>query len=234
MTWIAGVDGCRAGWIRVCRETRSGELAFDVVESVVELATRPPSPTIVALDMPIGLTASGPRACDRAARAHLGARRSSVFPAPIRAVLAATSPREASEIGRQTDGRGVSAQAYGILDKVRRVDVALRGDLALRESLCEVHPELSFWAWNGRAPLCWSKKSPAGHRERLALAATWLGEDILVRARAKRPRKQLGDDDILDAIAALWTAHRIASGAAETLPEAPQRDEHGLPMRIVF
>ena len=40
-------------------------------------------------------------------------------------------------------------------------------------------------------------------------------------------------NDILDAIATLWTAHRILDGMAETLPPSPPQDEAGLPMRIV-
>ena len=46
--------------------------------------------------------------------------------------------------------------------------------------------------------------------------------------------KTLSKDDILDAIAALWTAHRISNGTAETLPDPPPRDEVGRPMEIVF
>jgi predicted RNase H-like nuclease len=43
------------------------------------------------IDIPIGLTASGPRSCDLEARRLLGPRRSSVFPAPAREVLRAWS-----------------------------------------------------------------------------------------------------------------------------------------------
>ena len=38
----------------------------------------------------------------------------------------------------------------------------------------------------------------------------------------------------LDAMAGLWTAHRIADGTAETLPESPPIDDTGLAMEIVF
>ncbi|MFL5635521.1 MAG: DUF429 domain-containing protein, partial [Gemmatimonadaceae bacterium] len=42
------------------------------------------------------------------------------------------------------------------------------------------------------------------------------------------------DDDILDAFAALWTAERVARGAAITLPHAdPPMDSVGLPMRML-
>ena len=44
----------------------------------------------------------------------------------------------------------------------------------------------------------------------------------------------VADDDVLDAIACLWTALRIAEGIAETLPENPPKDPEGLPMQIVY
>ena len=80
----------------------------------------------------------------------------------------------------------------------------------------------------------WPKKTPEGRAERLALAEAWLGKGILARARGGHRRSGLGDDDIADAIAALWTAHRIEAGTAETLPETPPCDETGIPMEIAF
>ena len=234
MAWLAGVDGCKGGWFRAARDARTGDLAFHLLEDAGLLLRCAPRPEVVALDMPIGLPDAGARACDREARALLGPRRSSIFPAPLRSAVSAPTQREASAITRRVDGRGVAAQAFGIFAKVRQVDAALAADPALRAALREVHPELSFWAWNGRRPLPFAKRTPEGARARLALAEAWLGPAILARARAEHPRRALGDDDILDAIAALWTAHRIAAGTAETLPASPPRDAMGLPMRIVF
>jgi predicted RNase H-like nuclease len=233
VTWIAGVDGCRGGWFRASLETASGELRFEVVRAAAELA-REPHPAVVALDMPIGLPQAGPRACDREARLVLRERRSSVFPAPIRPALAARSQAEASEITRRADGRGVAAQAFGIFPKVRELDEALANDPALRAAIHEVHPEVCFWAWNGRRPMPWPKRARVGARERTALAEAWLGAGIVARARAGHTRHALAEDDILDAIAALWTAQRIAHGTAQTLPARPPRDASGLPMQIVF
>lgn len=234
MIWVAGVDGCKGGWFRICRNTVTGEILFDVVTSVEDLAGRSPAPTIIAIDIPIGLPRSGSRHCDQLARECLAKRRSSVFPAPIRPAINAGSRMEADHITRQADGRGVSAQAWGIYGKIKSVDDALRRHQALRTTLHEVHPEVCFWAWNGREPMRFSKKKPDGRRERLVLAENWLGEGVMSRARGTRLKKHLGDDDILDAIAALWTAHRIASGNAVRLPSSPPIDEESLPMQIVF
>jgi predicted RNase H-like nuclease len=40
-------------------------------------------------------------------------------------------------------------------------------------------------------------------------------------------------DDILDAMAACWTAERIVSGEALCLPDDPPRDARGLRMEIL-
>ena len=234
MSWLAGVDGCRAGWFRVSRNPHSGELRFDLVTAIDALLEDAPKPSIVALDMPIGLPATGPRECDVAARACIGPRRSSVFPAPIRAARDASSRGEADAITRAISGKGVSAQAFGIYPKVRAVDHALASSPFARATLFEVHPEVSFWAWNDRTPLRFGKKVPAGLRERKTLAERWLGRGVTEVARGDHLKKDLADDDILDAIALLWTAHRIAKGQHSTMPESPPKDETGLPMRIVY
>jgi predicted RNase H-like nuclease len=80
----AGADGCRDGWI-VVRETRPGRaLSWQVIPSLQVLFEGPNAPTILAIDIPIGLPERGARVCDIAARALLGpGRASSVFPAPI-------------------------------------------------------------------------------------------------------------------------------------------------------
>jgi len=152
----------------------------------------------------------------------------------VRAAVVARNRESASEITRLADGRRVGVQAWGIYSKIRRVDEALTSSAFARAAIREVHPEVCFWAWNGRKPMKWAKKKAEGLTERVALAESWLGEGILQRARRDYLKKDLADDDIIDAIAGLWTAHRIDDGTAETLPDSPPRDETGLPMEIVF
>ena len=132
-------------------------------------------------------------------------------------------------------GRGVSAQSYGLRRVVLAVDAVLTGsgvppgprgvERSLAADVVEVHPELSFMALAGRAPgdPLPSKKIPAGRAARLAALAIWAPD-----ARAEAPD---GGDDGLDALAAAWSAWRHAGGVAETL--GGERDEYGLPMRIV-
>jgi predicted RNase H-like nuclease len=235
MVWVAGADGCRRGWFRASREMGSGELHFEVFREASELLRAAPCPRVLGLDIPIGLTESGPRACDAAARGVLRPlRASSVFPAPVRPALRAKTRVEASDITTRRDGRRVGTQAFALYPKIREVDALLGRSGEARARIREVHPEVCFWAWNGGEPMRASKKKPAGIRQRRALAEAWLGSGVLARARAKHPRAELADDDILDAIAALWTATRIAEGRARTLPAAPPVDATGLRMEIVY
>lgn len=234
MVWVAGADGCRRGWFRASRETGSGELRFDLYREASELLRAAPSPRVLGLDIPIGLPESGARACDREARAVLGARRNSVFDAPIRSALRAATREEASRITELRDGRRVSTQAWGLYKKILAVDALLVTSGEARARIREVHPEVCFWAWNGGAPMRAAKKTPAGMRQRKALVEKWLGAGVLARARKLHPARDVADDDILDAIAALWTATRIADGRARTLPKTPPVDATGLRMEIVY
>ena len=188
-----------------------------------------PTPAVMAIDIPIGLPESGPRACDQATRARLGPRRSSVFPAPIRAVLAARSQQEASVIGRGVDGRGISCQCWNIMPKIREIDDLLRQRPDLQAHIREVHPELGFCALSGR-PLSHPKRTRAGSEEHLALVETVYAQETIRFAISDcRPRGAKADD-VLDALAALWSAGRASQrggrGIAAPCREGPTRSLH--------
>jgi predicted RNase H-like nuclease len=135
---------------------------------IAELFTDTLAPNIVAVDVPIGLLERGARDCDVQARRLLGPRRSSVFTAPLRPLLAATSQAEASQIRYRLEGKGVSIQASAIVPKIQEVDRLLRGNPNLREIIREVHPELCFFYLNGERPMSEAKKKPAGRTERVS------------------------------------------------------------------
>jgi predicted RNase H-like nuclease len=119
------------------------------------------------------------------------------------------------------------------LPKIREVDEALRANPQLRERVYEVHPEVTFRVWRGAA-MNHSKKTQAGHADRIRLISAHFGEDAFETVRAKHRPRDVADDDILDAFAALRTAERIANGVSRSLPEVPPFDAAGLPMRIVY
>lgn len=234
MTFIGGADGCPSGWIVVEQDTGTGELESRVVGRIEELFAGRPELAVLAIDIPIGLTESGPRECDVLARRRIRPRGSSVFPAPIRPALAAATYDDASRISRECQGRGISKQAFMIYPKIRAIDESLRADQALRNRVFEVHPELCFHEWNGSEPMLHAKKTFSGARDRHKLVESVFGGDAFGRIRAQHRPSAVADDDILDAFAALWTAGRIVRGNARSLPETMPFDAAGLPMRMMY
>jgi predicted RNase H-like nuclease len=233
--WLAGIDGCKAGWICASRNTSTGELRFDLMASAAALLDLPHHPEVLCIDIPIGLPDCGGRECDREARRLLGRPRgSSVFPAPIRPALKASTREEASRITERADGRRVGAQAWALHPKIRAVDELLASRSEARTRLREVHPEVSFWAWNEGRAIQAGKKTPDGKKARLRLVEAWLSPGLLDVLRKNHRAQDVGDDDVLDAIAALWTAARVADGSALTLPAPPPLDAVGLRMEIVY
>ena len=77
MTILAGVDGCNFGWLCVAKDLVNGTLKSMIFKSAAELFAQLPAPAVFAIDIPIGLTDTGPRQCDIPARRLLGARRGS-------------------------------------------------------------------------------------------------------------------------------------------------------------
>jgi predicted RNase H-like nuclease len=230
----AGVDGCRAGWICVSREVGSREIVSGCFESARALFAQRPAPDVIGIDIPIGLTDCGPRDCDREARRLLGRpRASSVFPAPIRAVLAARSWEEACTIRSRVEGKRMSKQAWAIVGRIREVDEELRARARLRTRVREVHPEVSFREWSG-APMRLRKTSHGGLEERRRLVDEHFGPAAFDDVRARFRVKNVGHDDILDAFAALWSAQRILRRASRSLPERPPLDPCALRMEIVY
>lgn len=229
-----GLDGCRGGWVAatLVRERVEFETFADVGAMAAWRREHAPA-AIVAIDVPIGLRDDGgPRACDTEARKRLGAASGSVFSPPGRYLLEAVDYKHVRRLVRArqlADGAipGLSAQAAGLLKKIVEVDRFVQSTSGVDEWLVEVHPEVSFVAWNGG--FLPGKKSPAGALRRLRLAREHFAglEDGLLGLGSSR----VGLDDALDACAALWSAARHGDGGAEALGE--ERDSHGLLMRMV-
>jgi predicted RNase H-like nuclease len=245
-TWLAGVDGCRAGWIAAFVRAQSGEVRLRVVPRFAEVTAAPEAPAIIAVDIPIGLpeqAGCGGRAADKVVRSLLGARRSSVFSVPSRrAVFAEVGPfdgqqsrcsahQRACAVARETSvpPRSITIFAFGIFSKIREVDAVLQSDRALDGRVHETHPELAFWRLNAERPLASAKKTKAG----LALRRRLLIEAGLAPAMVNgAPPKGACPDDLLDALACAAIAARIHRGLARPFPDPPERDASGLPMAI--
>lgn len=232
---IVGVDGCRGGWVIASSDATLGSVNLEVSASLTALfAAIRGGDLIAVIDVPIGLPDDGPRASDVAARQLLGqVRASSVFPAPCRPALPATTFEEACELNEAASGRKLSHQAFGLLPKIREVDALITPEL--QDCVREGHPEVSFAVLSERgAGLPHRKKDTEGEMERLNVLDRFLPPIDLESARTLIGRGLAQRDDLLDALACLVSASRVAAGTAITLPEGEvYRDGRGLRMEIV-
>jgi predicted RNase H-like nuclease len=227
---LAGVDGCPGGWVAVTES--GGRLGACVYPNWVKLMQSVGRAAVIAVDIPIGLPTSGARRCDLEARRYLGVPRgSSVFPTPMRACITPGSYDLLGARCRRIDGRGLSKQAFNLLPKIREIDQYLLDHPRDRSRIHEVHPEVSFAAWNDGHALVHRKTCVSGRRERERLIDMhWNGkrERLWALLQGNGCRR----DDFNDALAALWTGRRIASGIARRLPSVVELDERGLRMEI--
>jgi predicted RNase H-like nuclease len=207
---VAGVDGTKDGWVGVVLRDRRFERA-EVMQPIETEFVQLGDVEVIAIDVPIGF---GPRAADVEARRFLKGAASTVFSTPTRAVL--ETPFRA--------GLGVSAQAHALGPRVIHMSDMAAKDRRLRE----VHPEVSFQAMNGGEPLGLGKRSAGGALRRIALLEE---QGIALGDLGQAARAPL--DDVLDAAAAAWSAHRIALGRHGSLPEPPEIND-GLSVAILY
>ena len=215
---VAGVDGRRGGWV-VAFVDLAAAPRLESLEYVAPLApTLADDLAVIAIDMPIGLSDEGPRACDLAARKLLQPHGTRVFPAPPRVSLAHARDYDAAcRASISATGKSLSKQTWNLLPAIAEVDA-----LADDNRIVECHPELAFALMQGH-PVDERKKTPEGRAARLGLLRQWLPD--------------LGDpaygDDGLDALACAWSASRVAAGSAIVVPAGDlPRDSAGRPMRI--
>jgi predicted RNase H-like nuclease len=232
---LVGINGCKLGWLCIFEELPSRQLASKTFVTIDDLARHIATLDVIAIDVPIGLTDSGARLCDQEARRLLGPKRgTSVFPAPIRGAIDAPTYEEACARSFAVQNKKLPKQSWAIYPKIRQLDDLLQRQPELKPKIFEVHPELSFRAWNDLEPIVAPKKKRVGAEMRLRLVTEHFGERAFDTVRLRYTRKDVADDDILDAFAALWTAERIWNEEAEVVPVDPPQDSRGLPMRMVY
>ena len=219
---VLGLDGCPGGWAGALVDGPTITLrryhGWDagLLEALAE------DVDVVAVDIPIGLPRPGEtRTCDLAARAHLGVRRSSVFPAPPRELFGHASHAAASAASKALCGKGISVQAWNIYDRIAAVDRIVTPEMQRR--LVEVHPEIGFRELAG-FDLGSKRHKPGRDARQQKLNEIW--PDVTPRLPGAH------SDDVLDAIVAAWSGLRWLSREAVLLPAVPPRDDHGLFMAV--
>lgn len=207
---VLGIDACgKQGWvgIRLADGVYVGSLVDVRLGALIERAG---GVAAIAVDMPLGLVEKGWRVADLEARALLGVRRSSVFLVAPRPAWLESDYVAAGDRCHELTGRRLSQQAWALAPKLLEARACWLAD----ERIHEVHPEVSFRELAGGVPLVYPKKSWRGqHARRRLLAAAGL---VLPDELGEADRVPV--DDVLDAAAAAWSAHRIALGVAGRIP----------------
>ena len=225
---VAGVDGCRSGWIAVEAQSDLSKAELKFAPNWHDLKS---TARIVCVDMPIGLSRNGVRQCEVEARTLIAPHGSRVFKTLPRESLKFAQEKwnEANQWSKSQGHGGISKQIWNIRPKIKELDRALEPSDQSR--VYESHPELAFARLNGRA--LESKHSAAGLsvRKQLLLRAGFTKlDDWLQRLRGNGAKP----DDLYDACVLVLTARNILRGEGLFVPTVEQRDSRGFRMAIAY
>jgi predicted RNase H-like nuclease len=208
MVTVAGLDGWKGGWVVVSLGNGRFRDAF-VADSLAAAVPRLAGAASIGIDMPIGFPSHGVRRADLDARSFVGPRRNSVFIVPPRHVIECPDYSTARREAKSSWDRGLTAQTYALRDKMLELNSLVESE----PRFIEVHPEVSFRALNAR-PVPYPKRTWNGQQQRLRLlrSAGIAIPDELPEAVG------VPADDLLDAAAVAWSAHRHARRKSTHLP----------------
>ena len=228
MSLIIGIDGCKSGWFSVW-ENQDKSIHSSVFSNLNELKNffKNESQLIIGIDMPVVLSEVIPRQADQLARKLLSKKASSVFTAPTPEMLNQPNYEKASLVSKRLFGKSMSLQSWYLFPKIKDVQTMIHHE---DMQIYEIHPELSFRAMNNEQVILESKKTLEGFALRNSLLSMHFKNFIFEEIRRQYARKDVMDNDILDALAVLWSAKRIQSNQASFLPQAPEKPN----MQIVY
>jgi len=227
-----GVDGCRNGWVAAVLDY--GNLRLERYESIDALIHRYPDFNAFLIDMAIGLRDhAGQIRPDQAAREELGRKASSVFPVPSRSAVYAETEEEQKKENKRILGKSLAKQSLAIIPKIKELDLFLVSHPEYQGRILERHPELSFTRMKGSEVIC-RKKEYAGFTEREWILSEYLGRKSLSYFYDEAKTLQCKPDDMMDAVCLAVTGALYAHGLCETIPLDPERDAHGLEMKMTI
>jgi predicted RNase H-like nuclease len=223
---VVGVDAWAGGWVAVALTAGLVGRVWSGASLLEVLVDEPPT-TVVGVDLPLGGISEGWRTADREAKRMLGAQHAKVFAVPPRPVWDEATYAAANARCRAMTGAGLSVQAYRLVPKMLEAE---RYRDAGPHLLYEIHPELVFASLAGRL-LPYGKKTWNGQALRRAVLAgvgVVLDDDLPEAGNVPA-------NDVLDAAAVAWGAHRIRLSDARSVPDPPdQHDHRGRPIVIWY
>lgn len=239
MAKYVGLDWASKGWFGVVLD-ESGNWETDLFPSIWSLWKNHSDASRILVDMPIGLPTDEKRACDVEAKEKLEDRQRSVFYTPVRKAVYQQNLDEAKQTNEAAANFSIQNQAWSLVSRIREVDEFLDMYPSARDRLQETHPEVCFYALNGRSPLEAGKHTEEGVEHRKALladeypVAMSIYEESIERYTTPGYAPMVsGRDDVLDALVAAVTARRSPDECL-SLPKSPPTDDRGLPMQIIY
>lgn len=227
-----GIDGCRGGWI--CAVLEGSSLVISRYRDISGILAAHGDFDTCLIDIPIGLqSSSAQRRPDSFARSLIPGRASTIFPVPCRQAVYADSVSGAYSENVRVVGKKFTPLTVGLLSKIREADEFLQKNPLYKERLMESHPEVCFRQLGGRTLLT-RKISPEGQSERVALLQKYGAPLDAERVLTLSGELRCKPDDLLDACCLSVSASFVATGNMRVLPESPDRDDTGIPMRMVI
>ncbi len=230
---LGGVDGCPFGWILIRYDSKgySGHLYRDFTD----LINAHRDLNQILADIPIGLgSRAHPRTIEARMRKALSGQSSSVFNPPCREAVYAENSIEAKQLNLKVEGKSLSQQTLNITNKIKEVDTYLMAKNDPVE-LIESHPEICFRYLNHGVPLA-KKKLEKGREERLSLLHGFDPKlaDLYERLDQEYLRRDVGRDDILDALVLCLTAVLGWPNRLSFFADEHPQDAEGIPIRIGY
>ena len=228
---LAGVDGCRAGWILIRWDGQ--HYSFDMFPTIKELVDKQPGRVLI--DIPIGLGSKGfPRTIEKLMRKELAPRRSTVFNPPVYEALVEADPEIARKINQEVEGKSLSVQTLNICNKIREVDELLSLDPS--RPVYECHPELAFKKLNEDQVVLSKKSTSDGLEERLRILEKFEPESRMIYKHIldSTQRKHVKPDDIMDALALCITNKLGSASQLDFLVDEHSVNHQGIEIKIAY
>lgn len=181
----------------------------------------------VAFDVPIGHEdpagehGDGRRACEAAAIERMGpAAEERILPYPPPVLFDVEHFHEAQAVCEERGWPRITKPIWYGHYRIEQLTETAADD----ERIVEMHPEVSFTAMHemhgGDGPLEHYGRGWSAIYERLTL----LHEEELRPSRSLGGVGRASPKDVVDATVSAWTAHRVATGEAGTMPDEPPTD----------
>jgi predicted RNase H-like nuclease len=193
---IFGIDGCKFGWV-VAEERVKGDLSIRLIKDLNDLESISSQKSIAGIDIPLAIHEKGFRMADAEARTLLKSRSSTIFSAPALETLHSDNYTAACEINESVCGKKISKQSWFLFSKIKEA----------RKIFCKPNKKIKLYE---------------GFKVRYKLVKKLFPKFDFEKIRASFKRCDVADDDILDAIAVLWSTQKIIANIASYVPKKPE------------